>query len=450
MGFFKKIGKGIGKAFKKIGKGIKSAFKSFGKFMNKFGVLGQVAMFFIMPHIAGALMKGMGAMWSGIAGQTAAQGATAAATAGANATAAAAAGGANAAAATAAGVKAAAAVNTAASGLAGATGSGALASASRAVGSLMRGAGNFVSKGINVFRNVTEGATNFIKEFSQTAANKLSSTLGFDKIPFENAAENFFGAGDSAWKATTDEAGFRMNNLLADKSTTNAFDVAARDSRIAISAPTTTVATASTPKIKAGDVSGTFETTNPQPDLTNLEGVDLSNIEVNTQTASFGGEMDGINYDNPVSIEEYGIEGKTIVGRNPDGSNKYYSAKDSKSLVSKTRDYLKESLLAGRDKAISEVTNFVPNTIERTAETITGIPSQALNTKVQQLLAPDAPQQFAAMGPAEYIVPDISSGPDVTGMMPQADYGVRMGTMPYGNTALQVAQQRFAQFSSTG
>jgi len=442
MGFFKKIGKGIGKAFKKIGKGIKSAFKSFGKFMNKFGVLGQVAMFFIMPHIAGALMKGMGAMWSGIAGQTAAQGATAAATAGANATAAAAAGGANAAAATAAGVKAAAAVNTAASGLAGATGSGALASASRAVGSLMRGAGNFVSKGINVFRNVTEGATNFIKEFSQTAANKLSSTLGFDKIPFENAAENFFGAGDSAWKATTDEAGFRMNNLLADKSTTNAFDVAARDSRIAISAPATTV---STPKIKAGDVSGQFETVKSEYDPKTLT-TDISN------QYGAGGVQGDVNASFDPKTLTTDISNQYGAGGVQGDVNASFDPKtvDSKSLVSKTRDYLKESLLAGRDKAISEVTNFVPNTIERTAETITGIPSQALNTKVQQLLAPDAPQQFAAMGPAEYIVPDISSGPDVTGMMPQADYGVRMGTMPYGNTALQVAQQRFAQFSSTG
>ena len=442
MGFFKKIGKGIGKAFKKIGKGIKSAFKSFGKFMNKFGVLGQVAMFFIMPHIAGALMKGMGAMWSGIAGQTAAQGATAAATAGANATAAAAAGGANAAAATAAGVKAAAAVNTAASGLAGATGSGALASASRAVGSLMRGAGNFVSKGINVFRNVTEGATNFIKEFSQTAANKLSSTLGFDKIPFENAAENFFGAGDSAWKATTDEAGFRMNNLLADKSTTNAFDVAARDSRIAISAPTTTV---STPKIKAGDVSGQFETVKSEYDPKTLT-TDISN------QYGAGGVQGDVNASFDPKTLTTDISNQYGAGGVQGDVNASFDPKtvDSKSLVSKTRDYLQDSLLAGRDKAISEVTNFVPNTIERTAETITGIPSQALNTKVQQLLAPDAPQQFAAMGPAEYLAPNISSGPDVTGMMPQADYGVRMGTMPYGNTALQVAQQRFAQFSSTG
>ena len=76
MGFFSKIGKGIKSAFKKIGKGIKSAFKKFGKFMNKIGILGQIAMFFIMPYVGQAL----GSMWTGIAGQTAAQ-TTAAATA---------------------------------------------------------------------------------------------------------------------------------------------------------------------------------------------------------------------------------------------------------------------------------------------------------------------------------------------------------------------------------
>ena len=74
MGFFSKVFKSVGKVFKKIGKGIKSAFKKFGKFMNKIGILGQVAMFFIMPYVGAAL----GGMWTGIAGQTAAQGAAAA------------------------------------------------------------------------------------------------------------------------------------------------------------------------------------------------------------------------------------------------------------------------------------------------------------------------------------------------------------------------------------
>jgi hypothetical protein len=418
MGFFSKIGKGISKAFKKIGKGIKSAFKSFGKFMNKFGVLGQIGMFFIMPHIAGALMKGMGAVWSGIAGQTAAQGAAAAATAGTNAAAAAAAGGASAAGQAAASLTASTAVNTAASGLAGATGSGALSVASRAVGSLMRGAGNFVSKGINVFRNVTEGATNFIKEFSQTAANKLSSTMGFENLPFENAAENFFGAGDSAWKATTDEAGFRMKNLLADKSTTSAFDAAARESRIAISTPTAAI----TPtKIKGTQVETVKTEVDPNAAIAETETIDL--------TSNTGGEIDRAGE----------VQGDVNASFKP--------TTDSRSVVDKTRDYLQDSLLSAREKVSSEFTNLVPNTIERTAEGITGIPNQLVNTKIQNLMAPDAPQQFVAMGPAQYMAPEIGGGQDVTGMMPLADYGVRMGTMPYGNNAVIAAHQRFMQSS---
>jgi hypothetical protein len=60
----KKIGKvtGIGKVFKKVGKWVKGAFKSFGKFMGKIGILGQVAMMFVLPGIGGALMKGLGAI----------------------------------------------------------------------------------------------------------------------------------------------------------------------------------------------------------------------------------------------------------------------------------------------------------------------------------------------------------------------------------------------------
>ena len=71
MGFFKKIFKGVKKGFKSIGKGIKSAFKKFGKFMGKIGILGQIAMMFIMPGIGGALMKGLGGIGSGILGTAA-------------------------------------------------------------------------------------------------------------------------------------------------------------------------------------------------------------------------------------------------------------------------------------------------------------------------------------------------------------------------------------------
>ena len=56
MGFFSKIWKGVKGTFKKIGKGIKKTFNKFGKFMNKIGILGQVAMMFILPGIGNALL----------------------------------------------------------------------------------------------------------------------------------------------------------------------------------------------------------------------------------------------------------------------------------------------------------------------------------------------------------------------------------------------------------
>ena len=59
MGFFKKLFKGVKKVFKKIGRAVKKGVKKFGKFMNKIGIVGQIAMFFIMPHVGAFLMKGL-------------------------------------------------------------------------------------------------------------------------------------------------------------------------------------------------------------------------------------------------------------------------------------------------------------------------------------------------------------------------------------------------------
>ena len=62
MGFLKKIFKGIKKVFKKIGRGIKKGFAKFGKFMDKIGIVGQIAMMFILPGIGNALLAGMGTL----------------------------------------------------------------------------------------------------------------------------------------------------------------------------------------------------------------------------------------------------------------------------------------------------------------------------------------------------------------------------------------------------
>lgn len=62
MGLFKKLGRKLKGFFKRIGKGIKKGFKKFGKFMGKIGVLGQIAMMFILPAVGGLMLRGLGAV----------------------------------------------------------------------------------------------------------------------------------------------------------------------------------------------------------------------------------------------------------------------------------------------------------------------------------------------------------------------------------------------------
>jgi len=65
MGIFSRIWKGVKKTFKKIFSPIKRAFKKFGKFMGRLGVLGQIAMSFILPGVGNALLStfGKAATW---------------------------------------------------------------------------------------------------------------------------------------------------------------------------------------------------------------------------------------------------------------------------------------------------------------------------------------------------------------------------------------------------
>ena len=69
MGLFSKIKKSLKKIVKKVARGIKKVAKGIGKVMGKiakpfakFGILGQIALSFIMPWAIGGLMSGMGAL----------------------------------------------------------------------------------------------------------------------------------------------------------------------------------------------------------------------------------------------------------------------------------------------------------------------------------------------------------------------------------------------------
>lgn len=68
MGFFSKLWKGIKKVAKKVFMPIKSVFKQVGKFMNKIGIVGQIAMSFILPGIGSVLAQTFGKAVSALAG----------------------------------------------------------------------------------------------------------------------------------------------------------------------------------------------------------------------------------------------------------------------------------------------------------------------------------------------------------------------------------------------
>ena len=175
MGWLSKAWKGIKKVAKSIAKPFQKAFKQFGKFMGKIGILGQIAMMFILPGIGGAMMKSLGGLWTGAAGSLG----------------------------TFAGANAGTLLGTLAKGTA----------------AVMNGVTTAVTTVGNVFSNITKGVTNTLGEFAKTATNKLANTFGFDPV-FENAASNFFSAGGTTGADTAFGRSFgaesHFQNVLSD------------------------------------------------------------------------------------------------------------------------------------------------------------------------------------------------------------------------------------------
>lgn len=68
MSFLSKVWKGVKSTFKSIGKGIKKAVKSVGKFMNKIGIVGQIALMFILPGVGAAIGGAIGTGVTAMAG----------------------------------------------------------------------------------------------------------------------------------------------------------------------------------------------------------------------------------------------------------------------------------------------------------------------------------------------------------------------------------------------
>ena len=162
--------------------------------MGKAGILGQIAMMFILPGIGGALMKGLSGVFKGIVGATAETVASTAVTSQAAAAAGNAAtqavGSGTATAAQTATIKAGEVATKSLTklmdkgilegslkgALKATRGTGLLGSSSglaNGIGGVLQAAGNFVKVGAKAFSTVTEGISSFIGEFSKTALNKI-------------------------------------------------------------------------------------------------------------------------------------------------------------------------------------------------------------------------------------------------------------------------------------
>jgi len=179
MGFFSKIFKGVKKVFKKIGKGIKKVAMKVGKFMDKVGIVGQIAMSFILPGVGGALLKGLG----GTLGKVAAW--------------------------------------------AGTAGGNALVQGAKAV---IGTATKFVTQGARVFNTVTSGVKNFIGEVGKTALNKIPG------VNFKGAANNFFGTG-GAFERAAGATAETWNTTIGSTKWMNQFDPTYQRTQAAVSRP---------------------------------------------------------------------------------------------------------------------------------------------------------------------------------------------------------------------
>ena len=406
MGFFSKVFKSVGKVFKKIGKGIKSAFKKFGKFMNKIGILGQVAMMFILPGIGNAILG------------TAGTAATVAGVGGATVTAAA----------------------VPASGLLG----GALGSVGVAAGKAAVWVGNKIATVKNVFSNITSGVVDTLGNFAKTATNKLANSIGMDNV-FTDAAKNFFGT-DSAFSRSFGK-GSKFQSLTTDFSKLDAVD------------ETTNVGTEkiSTEKALSGDEG--FKTVSYE---------DVSKPKYDVTTALSPDEISKINSMSSENFKSLGFKTTGEVGdiAYKFGDNEMFINTDSLSKLGETgldkilepfqtgEEYQKQSLLARAtdtivagvksipEKGIQEAKSFFDDPFGNLGDKATaGLQTRALQTLglEDKPMAPVYNQyasyvpQFETASQGAYGAPEIM---DARAFEQQVTNNVN----PYGYTAFQYNQ----------
>ena len=165
MGFLSKLWKGVKKTFKKIFKPIKKVFKTIGKFVNKLGIVGQIAMMFIPIPGLSTLFSGLGKMGSEALGWL--------------------------------------------------TGKGAIGSAAASV---IGSAAKFAGAVAKPFVNITKGVTGFVKNLTKFTLNKIPG------INIASAPTSIFGEG-GAWSQASEAITTSFKDFKGDIASAASMDI---------------------------------------------------------------------------------------------------------------------------------------------------------------------------------------------------------------------------------
>jgi len=399
MGFFSKIFKGVKKVFKKIGKGIKSAFKKFGKFMNKIGVVGQIAMMFILPGIGNALASGVGS---------------------------------------ALGLQGVQGMSTLVSGTSGAGGLlGSSSAVLRGAGQVIKYAGKVASMPSKVFNSITSGIKTTITEFSKT----LGSKLGLKGEFFANASDNFFGEGSAFEKsAEAFKAPFTPEQVAsaAEKATVELDTIE--------QPPTST----SDGFMKAsntvvGDPSSTFESSLSPSDVAktvnsaSIKDFEALGFKIKGDVGDVGFKFgDNEMFINTESLSKLGETGLDKILQPYQTGEQY----QQKSLLSRATSTVVEGIKGLPEKGIQEAKSFFDDPFDNLGEKITkGVQSKSL----QALGLEDKPMapvynQYAAYVPSFDTAPQGSYGAPEIMNARSFEQQVSNNPNPFGYTAFQYNQ----------
>ena len=325
MGFLSKIAKGLKKVVKKIGKGIKSAFKKVGKFMGKIGILGQIAMSFILPGIGGALMKGLGSAFSGAVGTM--------------------------------------------------LGSG--SAILRGAGHVLKAAGNFAKVGHSAFKTVTGAVGSFVKEFAGTALKQIP---GMEKLmpKLANSSDSFFGGTDSAFSRVQDN--IAQNGSKVVESFNKAIGYTPPPAAVT-SKVTSTLGTGAAKSVSVPDATlkteSLVDTLGPEETLTSTSSTTTSLLESQSGLQSSSASS-VLAPDNVITGAQQSVIGEGVTAK----------VAEDPSFLSKLGTSTKDAVMSIPDKIIEAPGKFVDgldNTVQKGLQNKVLVESGLVDSPVQNV-----------------------------------------------------------------